>query len=87
MIHLELAKKFNLIELKQTLKWYNYTPEKVLENETSKLLWGFQINKDRSVIASKPDIILQDKKTSKLYIIGIAIPADVNIAKKKESRN
>ena len=38
IIHLELAKKFNLAELKETLKWYSYTPEKVLENESSKLL-------------------------------------------------
>ena len=35
IIHLELTKKFNLIEVKQTLKWCNYTPEKVIESETS----------------------------------------------------
>ena len=83
IIHLELAKKFNLIEVKESLKWYSHTPEKVLENESSKLLWDFQINTDRTVIASKPDIIFQDKKTNKLYIIDIAIPADANIVKKR----
>ena len=83
IIHLELAKKFNLIEVKETLKWYSYTPEKVLENESSKLLWDFQINTDRTIIASKPDIIFQDKKTNKLYLIDIAIPADANIVKKR----
>ena len=66
MIHLELAKKFNLAEVKETLKWCNYTPEKVLENESSKLLWDFQINTDNTIIASKPDIIFQDKKTNKI---------------------
>ena len=65
------------------MKWYNYTPEKVLEKESSKLLWDFQINTDRTIIASKPDIIFQDKKTNKLYIIDIAIPADTNIVKKR----
>ena len=44
IIHLEVANKFNLVEVKEPFKWYNYTPEKVLENESSKLLWDFQIN-------------------------------------------
>ena len=52
IIHLELGKKFNFIEAKETLTWYSYTPEKVLEKESSKLLWDFQINTDRTIIAS-----------------------------------
>ena len=83
IIHVEVAKKFNLVEVKETLKWYNDTPEKVLENASSKLLWDFQINTDHTIIASKPDIIFQDKKANKLYIIDTAIPADTNIVKKR----
>ena len=83
IIHLKLAKKFNLIETNTKLKWYNYTPEKVLENESYKLLWDFQINTDRTIIASKPDIIFHDKNANKLYIIDVAIPADANIVKKR----
>ena len=67
IIHLELAKKFNLIEVKESLKWYSHTPEKVLEIESSKLLWDFQINNDRTIIASKPDIICQDKDQQTLH--------------------
>ena len=65
------------------VKGNNYTPEKVLENESSNFLWDFQINTDHTIIASKPDIIFQGKKTNKLYIIDIAIPADTNVIKKR----
>ena len=68
--------------MNETLKWYNYKPDKVLEDESFKLLWDFQINTDQTIITSKPDIILQDKMTNKLYIIDIAIPAETNIVKK-----
>ena len=69
--------------MKETLKLYNYKPDKVLEDESFKLLWDFQVNTDRTVIASKPGIILQDKMTNKMCIIDIAIPADANIVKKR----
>ena len=56
-----------------------------LDDLRSKTKWQCKstINTDRTIIASKPDIIFQDKKTNKLYIIDIAIPADTNIVKKK----
>ena len=41
IIHLELAKKFNFIEVKETLKWYNCTPDKVHKNESSKFIFSY----------------------------------------------
>ena len=54
MIHRELYKKlkFNL-----TNKWYMHNPESVLENETLKLLWCFDIQTDHLISARQLDLI------------------------------
>ncbi|CAL9694852.1 unnamed protein product [Knipowitschia caucasica] len=40
-------------------KWE--TPPKVVENERAKILWDFQIQTDRMVMANQPDIVVVDK--------------------------
>ncbi|TWW75426.1 hypothetical protein D4764_13G0000880 [Takifugu flavidus] len=45
------------------------TPPKVLENKQAKILWDFQIQTDKMVVANQPDIVVVDKhqKTVKLH--------------------
>ena len=38
------------------------TPQKVIENNRAKLLWDFQIQTDRKVLANQPDIVIVDKQ-------------------------
>ena len=43
-------------------KWYMHKPESVLENETHKVLWDFEIQMDHPVTTRRQDIVLINKK-------------------------
>ena len=45
-----------------TNKWYMYNPAAVLENDTHKLLWDFDIHTDHLISAKRPDLIKINKK-------------------------
>ena len=42
-----------------------HNPESVLENETYKILWGFEIQTDHLISARRPDQVRVDKKKKK----------------------
>ncbi|XP_055362142.1 uncharacterized protein LOC129603668 [Betta splendens] len=65
-------------------KWE--TPPKVVENERAKILWDFQIQTDRMVMANQPDIVVVDKEQSKVVVVDVAIPSDGNIRKKEHEK-
>uniref|UniRef100_A0A3B3HDB2 HAT C-terminal dimerisation domain-containing protein n=1 Tax=Oryzias latipes TaxID=8090 RepID=A0A3B3HDB2_ORYLA len=48
-------------------KWE--TPPKVVENERAKILWDFQIQTDRMVMANQPDIVVVDKEQRKAVTV------------------
>ena len=48
--------------------------ETVLENETSKILWDFNINTDQAIHHRRPDIVLIDRVDNRVKIIDIAVP-------------
>ena len=54
MIHLELFKKF---EFDHTNKRYKHNPESVLENETHKVLWDFEVQTDHLSQVRRPDLV------------------------------
>ncbi|TWW57300.1 hypothetical protein D4764_07G0000190, partial [Takifugu flavidus] len=41
------------------------TPPKVVENKQAKILWDFQIQTNKMVVANKPDKVLQQEKEKK----------------------
>ena len=60
VIYWEMCKKF---KFDHANKWYMHNPAPVLENDTHKLLWDFDIQTDRLISARRPDlIIIQQKK-------------------------
>ena len=59
VIHWELRKK---LKFDHTDKWYLHNIESVLENETHKLLWDFQIQTGYQISAKRPDLIIINKK-------------------------
>ena len=65
-------------------KWE--TPPKVVENDRAKVLWDFQIQTDRMVMANQPDIVVVDKEQRKAVVVDIAIPSDCNIRKKEHEK-
>ena len=59
VINWELCKKF---KYNHANKWYMHNPSTVLENDTHKLLWDFNIQTDHLISARRPDIIIINKK-------------------------
>ena len=59
VIHWELCKRFKFDHMN---KWYMYNPESVLENETHKLLWDFEIQMDHLISDRRPDLIIINKE-------------------------
>ncbi|TWW53461.1 uncharacterized protein LOC130519722 [Takifugu flavidus] len=62
------------------------TPPKVVENEQAKILWDFQIQTDKMVVANQPDIVVVDKHQKTVVVIDVAIPNDGNIRKKEHEK-
>ena len=87
-----LLLRIQLIIIIITNKWYMHNPTAVLENNTHKLLWDFDIQTDLPISARRPDLIVTNKKKKKkkkkkkrtCKIVDFAVPADHRI-KLKES--
>ena len=58
-----------------------HNPAPVLENDTHKLLWDFNIQTNHLISARRPDLIIINKKISK--IVDFAVPADHRIKLKE----
>ena len=59
VIHWEMCKKFKFNHIN---KWYMHNPAPVLENNTHKLLWDFNIHTDHLISARRPDFIIINKE-------------------------
>ena len=55
----------------------------VLENDTHKLLWDFDIQTDHLISARRPDLIIINKKKKICKIVDFAVPADHRIKLKE----
>ena len=51
-----------------------HNPAPVLENDTHKLLWDFNIQTDHLIPARRSDLIIINKKKRTCKIVDIAIP-------------
>ena len=59
VIHWEMCKKF---KFDHTNKWYIHNPASVLENDTHKLLWDFDIKTDHLILPRRLDLMIFNKK-------------------------
>ena len=55
VIYWEMCKKF---KFDHTNKWYMHNPVSVLENDTHKHLWDFDIQTDNLISARQPDLLI-----------------------------
>ena len=60
-----------------------HKPAPVLENNTHKLLWEFDINTDHLITARRLKLIIINKKKRTFKIDGFAVPADFRIKLKE----
>ena len=59
VIHWELCKK---LKFDNNTKWYMHKLEFVLENETHKIHWNFNIQTDQLISARIPDLVIAKKE-------------------------
>ena len=76
VIHWEMCKKF---KFDHTNKWYMHNPAPVLENDTHKLRWDFNIQTGHLIPARRPDLIIINKKKWIYKIVDFAVLADHRI--------
>ena len=81
--HWKLAKKGNF---EAGDKWYEHQPERVLENEDYKILWDFSIQTNHVIEASRPGLVLAEKKERICKIIDFAVPGDCRIEEKEKDK-
>ena len=86
VIRWEMPKKF---KFDHTNKWYMHNLAAVLENDSYKLQWEFDIHTDHIISTRRPDLIIINKKRKRkkkrtCKIVDFAVPADHRI-KLKES--
>ena len=82
VIHWEMCKKF---KFEYANKWYMHNLASVLENDTHKLLWDFDIQTDYLISARRPDRIIIEKKrkVKNCKIVDFGVPADHRIKLKE----
>ena len=76
VIHWEMCRKF---QFDHTNKWYMHNPVPVLENDSHKLLWYFNIQTDHLIPARRPDLIIINKRRRICKIVDFAVPVDHRI--------
>ena len=79
-VHWDLCWKHGL---QHSDKWYEHTPEGVVENEAVKILWDINVQCDNVIQARRPDVIIIHKEKKEALIVDIAVPADTRIAEKE----
>ena len=60
-----------------------HNPAPVLENDSHKLLWDFNIQTDHLILARRPDLIIINTKKKTCKIVDLAVPADHRIKLKE----
>ena len=83
VIHREMCRKF---QFDHTNKWYMHNPAPVLENDSHKLLWDFNIQTDHLIPARRPDLIIFSIRKRICKIVDFAVPADHRINLKESEK-
>ena len=80
----EMCKKF---KFDHANKWYMHNPAPVLENDTHKHLWDFEVQTDNLILARRPDLIIINKKKRTCKIVDFAVPTDHRVKLKECEKN
>ena len=76
------------LKFDHTNKQYMHNPASVIENNTHKLLWDFDIQTDYLISARRPDLIIINKKKRTCKIVDFAVQADHRVKLKEcEKKN
>ena len=63
-----------------------HNQKSVLENETHKLLWDFEIQTDHLISTRRSDLVIINKKKENLSNCGLFVPADQRVKLKENEK-
>jgi hypothetical protein len=61
----QCAKK---LSTESTENWYSHIPKSICEHEDLTVLWNQEVQTDRAVLASRPDLLIKKKK-NKVFLL------------------
>jgi hypothetical protein len=69
-------------------QWYERVSKLVETSQVGKvtILWNQQVQTDRTIPNSKPDIIIRDNEKGTCMLIDVAMPGDRNVIKKEAEK-
>ena len=82
--HWELSKRFNF---ERSSKRYVHKLESIVGNETYKVLWNFEIQKDPLILARRRNLVLIFWKMVRTCQVDFAGPADYQGKRKESEKN
>ena len=82
-VHWGICKAYD-VEVSKS--YWKHEPPDVVETQSVKILWDFEIQTDHHIPARRPDIVVRDKSRKKTTIIDIAVPEDRNIQQKEKEK-
>ena len=59
----------------------------MIENKRVKILWDFEIQADKLVMANQPDTLVVDKHQRTAVVVNVAILTDSNIRKREHKKH
>ena len=71
VVHREMCRKF---QFDHTNRWYVHNRAPVLENDSHKLLWDFNIQTDHLILSRRPDLIIINNKKENLQNCRLCCP-------------
>ena len=80
-LHWLLCSKY---DMQREHHWWKHNPDSVVENNSVKILWDFNIFVDHVISARWLDIAVIDKVSSVVTLIDVSIPADKHLTVKEE---
>jgi hypothetical protein len=86
-LHVNICKELG-IKLDSDL-WYEHVPKSVETSQEGKvtILWNQQVQTDRTIPNTKPDIIIWDNEKGTCRLIDVATPGDRNVIKKEAEKS
>ena len=80
LLHWSLCKQYGF---PRDQNWWTHRAEKVLENDSFKLLWDVPIRTDKIIREHRPDIVIVDKVKRETMLVDVAIPGDARVRTKE----
>ena len=60
--------------------------EPIADNETRKIFWNFELQMDILIPASRPDLVLNNKKRRIWHLVDFVVPLDRRVKRNRQER-